>query len=112
MSALDWAGRRRIAWPIGAAWVGASIWRFLVGAAEDRDRSYGGVAQREHIGLLLLQGALALFAALAWTAVAMGVREGDRRSTRIAAALLVVLAAGFAAIFLRPGLLDWGGYEN
>jgi hypothetical protein len=111
MGSFAWVGRRWVGWSIGFVLVGASLWRFVI-AAQERHDPMIGLSRREHAGLLLLQGTLALFAAAAWAAVAMGVREGDRRSTRVATVLLVVLAVGFAAIFLRPGLLDWGGYED
>jgi heme/copper-type cytochrome/quinol oxidase subunit 3 len=109
MGALRWTGKRWVAWPIGVVWIAAAAWRFVLAVAEDDDGF--GVAQRQHIGLLMLQAAFAVLAAVFWAAAVVSVREGDRGQSRFALVACAVMAAGFAAIFLRSGLTDWGCYE-
>jgi hypothetical protein len=95
---------------MGAGWLAIAVWRFVLATAEDQGRF--GAAQRVHVGLLLLQAALAALAGVTWGAVTVSARDRRPRDVAGSLALFALFVAGFAAIFLCHGLLDWGGREN
>jgi heme/copper-type cytochrome/quinol oxidase subunit 3 len=102
--------RFELAYAMLVGWFAVAAWRMSVAAAHDQDQY--GAAPREHVGLLLLQGVLALLAGLTWVAVTVSAR--DRRPRQVAGCLAIfaVLVVAFAAIFLVPGLYDWGAFED
>lgn len=96
--------------PVAAlALLGLSVWRLLLAASQRTDV---GAAQRQHSGLLVLQGACALFAAGAVLGVRDAIRCEERGMTKVYCGILVVALAGFLLIFAKRGLLDFGTYEN
>lgn len=102
--------RREAAWAIVLGWLAVAVWRFVVATGTD-DNGYGE-AQRAHVGLLMLQAAPAALAAVGWGAVTVAARDRRPRDVAGTLVLFALFVAAFAAIFLRHGLLDWGGYEN